>query len=138
LAEITITASAVAPIANSTIQAEYNAGATIAAGQFVYIDTANSNVLKLAQGDGTTLESTVAGMALSSGSTGQPIKIAIGGTVTIGAVVAAGVFYFLSSTAGNMELFTDVASTEKTVLVGFATTTSILDLRIIITGIAKT
>lgn len=138
MAEITITASAVAPVASSTITEQRTAGATIAAGQWVYIDTANSNVAKLAQADGTALEATVSGMALNSASSGQPVTVAISGQVTVGSVVASGVFYWLSSTAGNMELFTDVASTEKESLVCYAASASVIEIVIKNTGIAKT
>lgn len=142
MAEVTITASAVAPVvaptANPTLTEQRVAGATIAAGQWVYLDTANSNVAKLAQSDGTVLEAAVAGMALNSASTGQPVTIAIGGTVTVGSVVAAGVFYFLSSTAGNMELFTDVASTEKESLLCYAISATVIYILIRNTELAKT
>lgn len=138
MAEISITASAVAPVADSTRTENRVAGATIAAGQWVYLDTANNSVAKLAQGDGTALEATVSGMALNSAVSGQPVQIATGGQVTVGSVVAAGIFYFVSSTAGNMELFTDVASTEKTSLVAYGASATVIEILIRNTGIAKT
>jgi hypothetical protein len=140
MAEVSITASAVQPVTtgdDQTVSSIWTAGATIAAGQWLYKDTANSNVMKLAQGDGTSLEGTVFGMALNSASSGQPVNVATGGRVTVGSVVTAGIFYFLSSTAGNMELFSDVTAGENTSQVAYATAATIVMIYIKNTDIDK-
>jgi hypothetical protein len=88
------------------------AGAAITAGQPVYIDTANSNVIKLAQCDGTALEATVAGVALHAAGTGQPISYAsTGSVINIGATTVKGAQYFVSDTAGSLMPIADVATT---------------------------
>ena len=73
MADITITPGLVIPSSTATIS-QGVAGATITAGQVLYIDTANSNVLKLADTDASSLASTVAGIALCGASSGQIVR----------------------------------------------------------------
>lgn len=131
MADLTITAANVAFTSGTT--ASGTAGATVTAGQAVYIDTANSNVLKLAQSDGTTLEATVAGIALHGSLTGQPLSYArTGSTINIGATTAKTTTYVLSATAGGVAPQADLVSTNRIVRIGHATGTTgvlLLDIR---------
>lgn len=123
MADLTITATSV--VWTSGPKEFGVAGATITAGQAVYIDTANNNVLKLAQSDGTTLESTVAGIALNGGATSQPISYApTGSVINIGATTAKTTTYVLSATAGGVCPQADLVSTNKIVRLGHATDTA--------------
>lgn len=140
MAEATVTPAAVQRIRgtnNDTVTKDVFAGATIVAGQWVYLDTANSNVAKLAQNDGTALEATVEGMALNGAASGQPLQIAIGGPVTMDGLTAKK-FYFASSTAGAMELESDNASTERIVNLGYATAATTFVINIQRTGLTVT
>jgi hypothetical protein len=101
------------------------AGAAITAGQPVYVDTANSNVIKLAGAASTALVATVAGVALHAAGTGQPISYATTGSIiNIGATTAKGMVYYASDTAGAIMPQADVAtSTWYFSRIGYATTT---------------
>jgi outer membrane protein assembly factor BamB len=137
MAAISITATNVIAADGAVSKQEFVAGATIAAGDWVYVDTANSNVLKLAQADGTVLEATVKGMALNGGVTGQPIMVATSGDVAVGAVLTVADTYILSATAGKMDPVADLASSSYLSIVGFGTTTSNFRFHIKNSGIEK-
>ena len=76
MADISITASAVVPsTAALNRRRRAIAGATIAAGEEIYLDTAASNVAKLADANGASaLIRTAVGMAINSASSGQPVE----------------------------------------------------------------
>lgn len=86
------------------------AGATVTAGQACYVDTANSNVLKLAQSDGTALEATVKGIAMHGAASGQPLTLATSGDIDLGATLTVGATYVLSQTAGGIAPIADLAT----------------------------
>ena len=122
MADLTITAASV--LFTSGTKLTGVAGASLTAGQAIYIDTANNNVIKLAQSDGTTLESTVEGVTLHAAGTGQPIVYAGNGSViNIGATTAKTTTYHVSATAGGICPQADLVSTNKIARVGYATAT---------------
>lgn len=127
MANLTITVASVAP--GSTAQtANGIAGATITAGAGVYIDTANSNVIKPALAT-SLLASTLAGIALHGALTGQPITYIAAGTYTAGATVAVGTTYVVSATSGLLCPVADLASTNYVSHVGIATSTTVINVQ---------
>lgn len=128
MADISITASQVARGSTYTINTDYLAGATITAGQAVYVD--GSNTWQLAQCDGTAVEagSGTFGIALHGATSGQPLAVQTAGLITIGATVVAGTPYVISTTAGGIAPFADLASTNRVTYLGFASTTAIIDM----------
>ena len=119
MANLSITAANV--VEDSVSKQAYTAGATITAGQALYIDTGNSNVAKLAQSDGTALEATVKGVAMNGASSGQPVYIAVSGDLDIGATVTVGTIYVLSQTAGAICPVADLASSDYVSIIGVGT-----------------
>ena len=96
-------------------------GETIAAGQTIYIDTANSNVLKLAQHDGTALEATVAGLALCGGAVGQTIRYVTSDpnlAFTCGTWAVGDVLYCGSVYGGITETYADVTTGKYVTILG--------------------
>lgn len=78
-ADLTITASAVVP-SSSAVFKYGTAGATIAAGQLCYLDTADLDgngigKVKLSDANGAAALRVIDGMAISSASAGQPVVI---------------------------------------------------------------
>jgi hypothetical protein len=134
MTDISITAANVVAAAAATKESGI-AGATITAGQVVYKDPAD-NKYKLADGDSATaLIRKPVGVALNGASAGQPLAIAKSGLVTIGATLTAGTAYYLGDDPGGISPLADVASGDDVVFLGIATTTAILNLNIIITGV---
>lgn len=59
------------------------------------------------------------------------------GPVNVGATLTQGVAYYASGTAGKIELSSDIASGEYVTLIGIATSSSVLDVRPIASGVTK-
>lgn len=137
MADLSITAASVTADVGAVSVYYGTAGATIAAGDVVYIDTGASNVLKLAQADGTALEATVKGIAMCGGATGQPIVVATGGDIDVGATLTVATIYVLSATAGKLCPSADIASSSYMSMIGLATAADNLKLVITNSGVEK-
>lgn len=135
MADLTVTAANVAFTSGTT--ASGTAGATITAGQALYLDSATST-LKLAQCDATAAEYAVVGIALHGSLTGQPLVYArTGSTINIGATTAKTTTYVLSATAGGIAPQADLTSGQRIVRLGHAQgTTGVLLVDIKDTGAA--
>ncbi len=132
MADLSVTATAVALTSGDTGAA--NAAATITAGQVVYLNA--SSLAALAQADGTALESTIAGIALNGGSTGQLITYAkTGAVINPGATLIMGDIYCASVTAGAVGRIEELASTNYISVVGYPLSTSSLKIHIINTAL---
>lgn len=128
MSAISITPGSVTPGSNAVIDKDHNAGATITAGQAVYLDSATNKYL-LSDADAAG-KGVVDGIALNGASDGQPIAVQTGGTINIGATVAVGTSYVLGTTAGAINPNADATSTWVKVHIGVATTTSAIALKI--------
>lgn len=134
MAEITVTAANVA--LSSGDAAVGVAGETITAGMAVYLKSSDSRYWK-AQADGTAAEADAVGIALHGSLAGQPLSIAKpGAVINIGGTTAAGVFYYVGTTAGGIGLSGDLASTNRVCQLGYATGTSgaVFNVKITNTG----
>lgn len=135
MADLTVTAASVlytsGPTGNGT------AGATVTAGQAVYLDS-TTNTLKLAVATSAAAADAV-GIALHASLAGQPLAYAkSGATINIGATTAKTTAYVVSAAAGGgVAAQADLASTNKIVYLGYATgTTGVFVLAINNTGAA--
>lgn len=112
------------------------AGATITAGQVVYLASA-TNRYGLADSNSATAEvRAVRGIALNGASNGQPLAIIRSGPLTLGATMTAGVAYYLSDTPGGICAVADLATGEYPTILGIATSTTILNVKIQAAGVA--
>jgi hypothetical protein len=136
MADLSITAGNVLKTSGSVTNGI--AGATITAGQSVYLDT-TTNKWKLAQCDGTAAEagSGGIGVALNGASDGQPLQVLTAGPYNPGATVTVGQTYVVPRTAGNIAPISDLASTDRVTLLGVATTASELTLAPNVSGVVK-
>lgn len=112
MASLTITASQVLLVSGERLTG--TAGATITAGQSVYLDT-TTNTWRLAQADGTIAEAGQSGLGISlhGASSGQPIDVAGPGcdvNLGAGAAAAAGTVYVPGATAGDIAPTGDVTT----------------------------
>lgn len=128
MADISITAANVVATSKVTIE-QTKAGATIVQGEIVYKE-ASSAKCKLADNDSATAEvRAVHGMALNAAADGQPLAIAKNGSeVAVGAVLTAGVDYYLSGTPGKICPRADVTTGDDPIRIGIALSTSVLQL----------
>ena len=126
MATITITKGNVLPSTVGTRNSGI-AGEALEAGQFIYL---KSDGLWY-KADATTLEKAGNGsaqnlrMALADAAANQPIVFAEPGSlITVGSVVAKGIWYVLSATAAKMCNHGDLTSGQYSVNLGYAPTTS--------------
>lgn len=105
----------------------------------LYADSNNGGVLKPADANLSSLASTVAGIALHASLNGQPIDYLTGGQLTLNAVLTAGKVYVCSATdaAGAIAPVADLASGWFTSIIGFAVSTTVLQVGIVNSGVAN-
>ena len=135
MAAISITAANV--LKSSTGQVSVGtSGATITAGQSVYIDTSDSNKIKLADANGTAPANTFAGIALNAASSGQPVSYCTTDNAgfTIGATVVAGDTIWLSQTPGGLTKTIGDLSGGIAIVVGVMLTTTTMNLTPVVGG----
>ncbi len=135
MADLTITAANVVAGSGAKI-VNGKAGATITAGQVVYLDAADGKY-KLADADSATaaIRSPV-GVALNGAANNQPLAICTSGPVTIGATMTAGVTYYLSPNPGGIAPVADILTGDYPVIMGLATSATVLTVKIQEAGVA--
>lgn len=133
--DLTVTAANV--LASAVPYAKHGiAGAAITAGQALYIDTTDSNKLKLADANGTAPANTYAGIALHAAAIGQPIAYQNSDpSFTTGFTALAGDPIFLSDNAGGVtKTIADLASGSAVIQVGLMLTTTQMNMSSITGG----
>lgn len=127
MADISITAASVKPGASTTTLQRVQYGATITQGQAVYPDDTDSNKYKLADAD-VAASALAGGIAITPGVANDYGFVATLGPVNMGATLAVGQTYVVSTTAGGVCPLSDLASGDYVRILGQATTTALLDL----------
>lgn len=135
MADLTITAASVVPAVGATIEKGYSAGATITAGQAVYLSS--SSVWQLCDANTSATTAAVGGIALHGASSGQPLAVITRGGVNVGATLTVGEIYIPSGTAGGIAPVADLTAGWFTAILGIATTASNLDVQLHRGGVAK-
>ena len=107
MANLTITAANVIQ-GSGAVTSTGIAGVAVTAGQSVYLDTTDSKY-KLADADATASVNESA-IALHAAAADQPLTVQTGGTLAIGATIAIGSAYYVSTTAGSICLESDLSS----------------------------
>jgi hypothetical protein len=135
MADLTITAANVVA-GSGAKKVSGTAGATVTAGQVVYLDAADGKY-KLADCDSSTAAvRSPAGVALHGASNNQPLTICTSGPVTIGATMTAGVTYYLSPNPGGIAPVADILGGDFPVIMGIATSATVLNVKIQEAGVA--
>jgi hypothetical protein len=136
MADLSITAANVLASDSATPVRRGIAGATITAGQVLYVDTAADNVLKLADAD-VLASAAVAGIALNGAATGQPVEyVEADPDFTPGATTVAGTTYYLSTTAGAICPVGDLATGDFVTVLGIGLASNGLHLRPVVSATA--
>jgi len=135
MADISVTAGSVVAGANAVINTG-TAGATITAGQALYLDSV-TGTLKLADANASTATADCVGIALHGASSGQPIRydtedddFTPGATLSLSVAADSGV-YVLSGTAGGIAPMDDLASGMYPVVLFVAKSTTKARLKIV-------
>lgn len=134
-ADYSVTAASVLASAQGVKNKQYNAGASITAGQPVYLD-ANST-WQLADANGASPLYKVEAIALHAASTGQPLIVCESDpSFTPGFTVAAGAIVVLSATAGGLCPAADLASGHYPAIIGIGIGSNKIKLGIVRTDVA--
>lgn len=112
------------------------AGVTVTAGQVVYLDSATSTYKLADNNSATAAVRSPDGIALHGSLANQPLTILASGPIAAGATLTAGVAYYLSDTPGGICAVADLATGEYPVILGIATSTSVLNVKIQEAGVA--
>lgn len=138
MADLSITAASVAAGAGAGIDKSSNAGATITAGQLVYLDS--SNLWQLSDANSAATAKRIDGISLHASLSGQPLAVLRSGPITIGATVGVGTVYILSGTPGGIALgcpgTTDLVSGMTTCILGVGTSATVITVNINNSGVA--
>lgn len=137
MADISITVASVLNV-DGTVQTG-TAGATITAGQPLYLDTAD-NLYKTAENNGGNtaaglLKSTAAGISLHAALAGQPIAFVGAGTMAIGATIVVGETYVVSANAGRICPLSDIGAGNWVTHLGVARAAGQITVRINVAGV---
>lgn len=136
MADLSVTAANCVPVAGTGIIEYGTAGATLAAGKPIYLES-STNTWKLADNNSATAEVRQAtALCLTGSSAGQPVAYMRSGQVTLGATMTAGVVYYLSDTAGGICPVADLLTGEYPCTIGIATSTTVLQLGFNYSGVA--
>lgn len=135
MVDLVITAASVLP-GSGAKKVTGTAGATIAAGQVVYLDSADDKYKLADNNSATAAVRSPAGIALHGAASGQPLTIQSAGPITIGATVTAGVAYYLSDTPGGICPVADLLTGEYPVVLGLATSASVIQIDMQEAGVA--
>jgi len=140
MADVSVTAANVARVASSGVAGQDTqidngfAGASITAGQSVYKDA--NGVYQLADANLSAVAAVTKGIALNGAASGQPLAVAIGGTMNPGFTVTVGTIYVQSATAGGIAPSTDLTTGWRTTVIGVGLTSTSLGLVMYSSGVA--
>jgi hypothetical protein len=126
MADVTQTAANVVSGTGAKIETYISGG--VVAGNSCYVDTADSNKLKPAQGTSAT---TAGGriIALATAADDQPVQAQVGGKLDVGGTLVVATLYGTSAAvAGNIAPVADLISTNIVKVLGIADATNSLDM----------
>lgn len=110
-------------------------GATVAAGQPLYLDPADS-LCKLSDANASATTAKVKGIAMTPGVNGGYGIIATeGGIILVGTTAAVGETYYGGATAGDIVPDGDLTTADYVSRIGTASSTTQIELSIVNTGI---
>lgn len=136
MADLNITAASVSPGTGAQLLSA-TAGATLTAGQTIYIDSSDNNKAKLADANDGAAKAEVAGLTINGAATGQKVNYQKSGSLNPGATLTVGQTYINSTNAGGIAPISDLATGSYVSILGVATSTSNLKLGILNSGTTR-
>ena len=137
MADVSVTAADVAPGTGAQLLSA-TAGATLTAGQTIYLDSTDSSRAKLADANDGAAKAEVAGLTVNGAASGQPVKYQKTGNITPGSTsLTVGQTYINSTNAGGIAPISDLASGSYVSILGVATSVSNLKLGILNSGTTR-
>lgn len=135
MADISQTAANVAAGSSTTRVQLVQAGEAITQGQPVYL--ASDGKYYQTDANDTAVKAQAKGVAVSPASTDGYFLMAVDGLINLGATLAVGQVYVVSATKGAIAPYGDLTTNDYVTILGVATTTALLDINILISGVQK-
>lgn len=135
MANITQTAANVAAGSSTTRVQLVQAGEAITQGQPVYL--ASDGKYYQTDANDTAVKAQAKGIAVSPASTDGHFLMAVDGLINLGATLAVGQVYVVSATKGAIAPYGDLTTNDYVTILGVATTTALMDINILISGVQK-
>ena len=85
----------------------------------------------------TAVKAQAKGIAVSPASTDGYFLMAVDGLINLGATLAVGQVYVVSATKGAIAPYGDLTTNDYVTILGVATTTALLDINILVSGVQK-
>ena len=135
MADLSITAANVKAGSASTRVQLVQAGEAITQGMPVYL--ASDGKYYQTDANDTAVKAQAKGIAVTPASTDGYFLLAVDGLVNLGATLAVGQIYVCSATKGGIAPYADLTTNDFVSIVGIATTTALLDINLLVSGVQK-
>ena len=135
MANITQTAANVAAGSSATRVQLVQAGEAITQGMPVYL--ASDGKYYQTDANDTAVKAQSKGIAISPASADGYFLMAVDGLINLGATLAVGQVYCVSATKGAIAPYGDLTTNDFVTILGIATTTALMDINIVISGVQK-
>ena len=135
MANITQTAANVAAGSSATRVQLVQAGEAITQGMPVYL--ASDGKYYQTDANDTAVKAQSKGIAVLPASTDGYFLMAVDGLINLGATLAVGQIYCVSATKGAIAPYGDLTTNDFVTILGIATTTALMDINIVISGVQK-
>ncbi len=135
MADLSITAANVKAGGAATRVQLIQAGESITQGQPAYL--ASDGKYYQTDANDTSVKAQVKGIAITPASTDGYFLLAVDGLVNLGATLAVGQIYVCSATKGGIAPYADLTTNDYVSIVGVATTTALLDINLLVSGVQK-
>lgn len=130
MADLSVTAASVLASSQAQIERSYNAGATLTAGQAVYLNSSNLWVANDANIAAAGAIATKRGIALNGAANGQPIAVVLSDPgFTPGATLTVGQTYAVSANAAMIAPISDLTTGDYPQLLFIATSTTVANMQ---------
>lgn len=129
MADLTVTAANVAMGGADARVRPVQVGEAVSQGEPVYFDV-STDKWYLAEAGGVVAKSVARGIVLTPAAADGQSVIVTEGLVNIGATLSVGEVYVVSATAGGIAPIGDLTTGDFVTVLGVATSTSLIDLRI--------
>lgn len=135
MADLSITAANVKAGSASTRVQLVQAGEAIDQGEPAYL--ASDGKYYQTDANDTAIKAQAKGIAMTPASTDGYFLLAVDGLINLGATLAVGQVYVCSATKGGIAPYADLTTNDYVTILGVATTTALLDINLLVSGVQK-
>ena len=135
MADLSITEANVKAGSSATRVQLVQAGEAVTQGQPTYL--ASDGKYYQTDANDTAIKAQAKGIAITPASTDGYFLLTVDGLVNLGATLAVGQVYVCSATKGGIAPYADLTTNDYVTILGVATTTALLDINLLVSGVQK-